>query len=355
MTRQGRCVAGRREETDLGTGNHIADTADIGTDGCAAGGEALDQCHRRPFVLRCEEEHIGGGVENIEIAPPAEESDALANAVRDRARFESPAQLAVSGDQKKRVWNGLNDLSGCIEEDFVIFYRRKPADGRNDMSVRRKGKDDAGASTGTRVDAGKLSEVESKRHNAVLLRATDSITSEKVFLHSGRHGDEPIGDAREPALDPDEGCGRGPSEIPLQYVAVVGLDDARPVSSADRAVVGRCRKAPQRAGLRHVRVDDVRSESTQHPIELPQCPRVVGRGGTTLQHAHGHGRRPGSSAVEQVAHVALSIADGSVHEERVHTAFRQPRGEIDRLNRRAADVQARNNPRDAHAADDITR
>ena len=99
-----------------------------------------------------------------------------------------------------------------------------------------------------------------------------------------------------------------------------------------------------------MRVDDVRTEAA-HDLEQPRERDGV---------MHGRERTPqrlhfsdGDGDRQEVAHVAFARIQLAVHENRVESARRKAVRQRDRLNRRPADIQSRNDPDNAHRANSI--
>src|SRR5262249_38287990 len=76
------------ERAESRPSENVANAAYIGTYGRDARGHRFDECHRRPFVPRGEDEDVGRRVDTVEVAAPAEESDSRTEAQRPRLRLE---------------------------------------------------------------------------------------------------------------------------------------------------------------------------------------------------------------------------------------------------------------------------
>jgi hypothetical protein len=348
-------VARRGDEAYFRCRDDVAHAAHIRADGGAAGGEALDERNRSSFIFRCQQKHVRGRVQNVEIAPPSEEPDVAAHVERGGLRFERAAQLAVARDQENRVRLNVSDLPGCVEEQAMVLDGRQTSDRCDYVGVRGNLQCDSSRCATFVVDRRESIELEAERHDAVLADAADVVPADEFIPNTRRHGGDAVGHVGQLPLDADERrCGR-PSEIAFEHVAVIRVNDACSPPTPNGAVVGDGRQTSERAGLRHMRMDDVGPEGAERSIELPPRPRVVSRSEPTLQCVHMERRDRRIGLLEEVGHVPFALANRSVHEERLDAPFRQPRREIDRLYRRAADVQARDDSRNAHAADDITR
>ena len=94
--------------------------------------------------------------------------------------------------------------------------------------------------------------------------------------------------------------------------------------------------APEGAGLREMRVDDLRTPAADHAVDRASCADVVRRIHPALEVA---GVRGG----KVVARLERSLVDArrAPHEARVETPVPKLVGEEERLARRAADVQPR--------------
>ena len=123
---------------------------------------------------------------------------------------------------------------------------------------------------------------------------------------------------------------------------MIGVDDARAWRAASRHVVGSGRDAAQHAGLGHVRMNDRRPRPIQFAIETPQGADI---GDRRQRAAQGFEVDRARAGCDQVTHVAFAVAEPAVDQRGRKAVRLEPVGEARRLNRRAADVQARD---DAH-------
>ena len=153
------------------------------------------------------------------------------------------------------------------------------------------------------------------------------------------------------ALGAEEDARLRRAEISLEHVAVVGVHDAGARAATGGPVVDGRRQPAERAGLGHVRVDDVRTKVAQDVEQLRERDGVV----------RGRDRPPQRRQVSTcdgapVSRYRMSPSPASelaVHEQRLEAARRQAIGQRDRLNRRPADVQARDDADDAHRGNSI--
>src|SRR6185295_15055240 len=67
-------IVGRCERAVGRVADHVAHAADVGGHGRSARRQALDNRHRRAFVARGQQEHVGGRVDRRQVAPPAEKA-----------------------------------------------------------------------------------------------------------------------------------------------------------------------------------------------------------------------------------------------------------------------------------------
>ena len=98
-----------------------------------------------------------------------------------------------------------------------------------------------------------LLELDPEPHDGELLARRDSEPDE-VVAHLGADRDERVGSAGEPALEQPEAERAQRAEVPAQHVAVEGVHDDR----RTRVTREERRHAPDRPGLRRVRVQDRR-------------------------------------------------------------------------------------------------
>ena len=108
------------------------------------------------------------------------------------------------------------------------------------------------------------------------------------------------------------------------------------------------RRAGEQSGLRHVGVDNLRTEGRDDAKQGDEGARVRPRRDgpserRNLPRAARHAR-----VVHQIAHVAFGVADAAVEQQRVESLRGQTARESNRLDRWSADVQARD---DAQHAD----
>jgi len=346
-------VAERREPPYVGTGQHVADAADVGTDARNSGREALDERDRRPFVSRCQQEHVGRAVDGGEIAAPAEKPRPIVNAELARRALHLAAQLAVASDEEQHTRIACGDACGRIEEQPMLLDRGQPADGAHDPRLVRDGERrsrHAAIRVGQRRER---REIEPERNHPVLRGRADAMLVEQLSLDLRRDGDDGIGGLREPALGRSEEPRRAGREISVEHVAVVRVYDARRSAPPHGSVVGHRGETSERACLRHVRVDDRRPEAAERAIQRRERDHVVRRGDRAAERLEM--LRADASIREQILHVALAGAEGAVDQERVDAPRRQPLRQRHRLNGRPADVQTGDDSRHAHRSDNTTR
>jgi hypothetical protein len=113
-------------------------------------------------------------------------------------------------------------------------------------------------------------QVEAQRDDAKALRGRDPNPDQ---VPHGRFADshQRVAEAPEGALEPPVRAALQGSEVALEHVAVVGVDDHRPGSHGERGC------ASDESRLRGVRVDDVRSKPARDPRELRERHRVSRR------------------------------------------------------------------------------
>jgi len=350
--RERRGVAERRQQADA-VADHVADAADVGADAGHGGGKAFDQRDGRALVARRQQEDVGRAVDRRQIAAPAEKARAIVDAEIARRAFELAAQLAVAGDQKERARVGGRNPRRGIEKQPMLLDGRQAADRRDDLRVDGYAKSRSRCAA-IRVGNGRQRrQIEAERDHSVLFRTSDSILLDQLALNLRRDCDDRVRRACELAFGADEQSRDGRTEIPLEHVTVVGVHDARARAAAGCAVVGERGQAADRAGLRHVRVDDRGTEAAQRAIHLRERDHIVSRCDGTPERC----QLPHVDAAvrEQIAHVAFALAEPSVDQQRVDAARRESFGERRRLDGRPADVEAGDDSGDAHRRDNTNR
>jgi hypothetical protein len=90
---------------------------------------------------------------------------------------------------------------------------------------------------------------------------------------------------------------------------------------------------------------DVGAQIAQDVDQLHQRERVMKGSDRTFQRSQ---RLDRNRRRQQIPHVAFAAIELAVNEERFESARRQSFGQRDRLNRRPADVQPRDDSKDAH-------
>ena len=173
---------------------------------------------------------------------------------------------------------------------------------------------------------------------------------DELAANARRYGDDAVRSAREQPLDAGEDARFRRTEISLVHVPVIGVDEARALVRANDSVVGERRDAAHGAGFRHMRMHDVGTEAAQQRKECRRGADVVDWRNRTPQERyvpHGEPIRP--AALEQVPHVAFAGIRRSVHEQRVVSPIGQTRRQLNRLDRRTADVQPCDDAQNAHA------
>src|SRR6266851_1190264 len=81
---------------------HFGHPTNRGRDHRTGRGKRLDQDDGRSFVERAQSDHVKVGVDAHEVAPPAEETHASAQAEVVDKGFELPATFTVANDQELR-------------------------------------------------------------------------------------------------------------------------------------------------------------------------------------------------------------------------------------------------------------
>ena len=133
------------------------------------------------------------------------------------------------------------------------------------------------------------------------------------------------------------------AEVPAQDVSVERVDDDRPRSSREER-----REPSDRAGLRRVRVDDVRADVAQDPREPERRDEVVHRG--QLAGEPGQADDLDARAVRDPLHRLLAARHVAGDERRLVAARGEPLGQVRDVERRAADVEAGDHADDPHGS-----
>jgi hypothetical protein len=342
-----------RERAHFGSGDHVPHAADIGADAGDARRERFDQRDRRAFVPRRQQEHIGGAVDRREIAPPAEKADPIGESQLAHAVFEVRSQLSVAGDQKDRARTAIGNRARDVEEDAVLLDRRQAADRRDYLAVHRHTERAASGRAARVVDGCEGAQVEAERDHAISIDGADVMLVHEFIPDLGRDRDNRIAHPRELTFGAGEESRREAAKISIEHVTVVRVHDPRAPAACSRAVVGEGREPADRARLRHVGVDDVGVEAAEETIERRDGGDIVNRRDLTAK--RGDAANVHAAIRQQVAHVAFVGAKRSVHEQRFDAAIGQALRQRDRLDRGSSDVQPRDDARDTHAWDDITR
>jgi peptidoglycan/LPS O-acetylase OafA/YrhL len=344
---QGIDIAERRKPARRRAADDVADAADVRADAGAAGGHRFDQRDRRSLVARREQKDICGRVQRRQIAAPSEKPHAFRQAEVSRFGFERSPRLSIASDQQRCGRATIDDAASHGEEQVVLFDRGQTSDGGDNghvwIDLQRRARGAAVHGTGKRT------QIEAERHDAVLSRRADAKVAGDGGVDSRRDGDDAIGHPRERSFDGEEGRRFRAAEIAFEHVTVVGVDESRACRSGDGLVVENRGRTSDRARLRHVRVHDVRPEPAEQREQPRRRARIVERGDLAAQRRHVHDLAAAwCTTVEQVLHVALAGAERTVDEQRVVPARREPCRQLDRLDRRAADVEACDNAGDAN-------
>ena len=218
------------------------------------------------------------------------------------------------------------------------------ADGGHDRNTGRHIERAPGLDARHRIHRGKWREVEAERHHAILRFLPNAIGVEQVGANGRRDGDDRITDPCQPALESDEHRGHELAEVAVEHVAVVGVNHARTRRASARQVVRRRRQPAQQTRLRHVGMNDGRLPGAELSIQPPQRAQIVERRQRAAQRRQEH--RVGAGR-QQVAHVAFAVTETAVEESRAVAVRVECGGESGRLDRRSADVEARDHARNA--------
>ena len=250
-----RNVADRRQEPRLAVVDHRAGAARRRRDDRHAGGERLDRNDRSALVGRRQEKRVERGVPRAEVVDVAEKPNALGDTEGLRELLDLGSELPVSGQHQHRLGQQLqhaNQITGTLD----LGQPPGPTDHE------RIAEPGCGASslTGLRRRVDPSVEVEPVRDDDELGTRRDAEAHE-VVAHLVAHRDECVGRVRERTFREPIRPLAPRSEVPTQDVAVVGVHDC----AGPRAAGNERGHTAGGAGLRGVRVQDVRPAFAQQP------------------------------------------------------------------------------------------
>ena len=176
-------------------------------------------------------------------------------------------------------------------------------------------------------------------HRELLTRRDAEL--DELVPHLRAHRDQGVRDARERPLHLAEERCPGRAEVPLEHVPVERVQDDR----GPRAPGQQRRRAADRAGLRRVRVQDVRpllADDLREPLDRAG---VVAEGHLALHLGDAHD--PDAETLGDEGHRILAAREAPSHERRVVPARLEARREVGDVDRRAAHVEARDDAQDA--------
>ena len=229
---------------------------------------------------------------------------------------------------------------GNAQEAIHPLDRHQPRDQRDHRGI--LGQSELGAQRRSPLRAGRVGdqkgrEVEPERHHGKALTRRHAELGELVADLLG-HRDQPVGTAREEALDLQEERVAPAGEVAAERVTVEGVDEDGPPAGPEGEQDG---EPPERPCLRRVRVHDARLPGTERAHQGAQGDEIV-RAGIPLQRGDPHRAHPQVGG--QVVHVPLVGGFAAADQRRVVAQRRQALRQRDRLDRRPSDVQPRDDP-----------
>lgn len=184
------------------------------------------------------------------------------------------------------------------------------------------------------VDEG--AQVEADRHHPELLARRDSEPHE-VVDGRGADPDQAVADRSESALEPAVDPAPGLAEVPLEHVAVVGVDDDGAGPSGEHG--GEPAEHPR---FRRVGVDDVGLEAPHDAYERAERAQVAQ--GVDVRLQRGHVAPRAALACGYVVQWLLSLPDAPVHEQRAVARGVEPAAQQAHVVRGPAHVEAGDHP-----------
>ena len=255
-----------------------------------------------------------------------------------RSGAQRRLELADAGDEELHLLVRGPDTGGGVEKQIGLLDRGQAADEGDNSRLGGDRQAVARRAPGRGIDGGKRLEIEPERHDANTVGAADAVPLDEIATDAWRDGKDGVGTAGKKAFGGRECVFAERAEIAFEHVTVIGVH--HPGAARPGGVVEDGGEASEAARLGHVRVDDRRAEAPQPAGDLRQRRSVGGGRDLTVERRQIRGLEPVIGRNE-IAHVALALSDPSVDQERVISARFEPLAETDRLNRRAADVQAR--------------
>lgn len=199
-----------------------------------SGGSRLDERDRRALIVRAEDCNVGGRHQRGHIAAPAEEWHGIADPQLTCQALEPASELAVTHYDQPQRSTGRAGTRHCTEQYVEPFDWHEAARVQGDHVVLRR--TELGAKRGALCmpRGGERGEIEAHGHDAKPLARRHAEPHEIV--------DRPLTDADQAVRHP---CQRllhaavGPTaegvEVPLEHMAVVGVDDHRPLVRRQRS------------------------------------------------------------------------------------------------------------------------
>jgi hypothetical protein len=166
---------------------------------------------------------------------------------------------------------------------------------------------------------------------------------EQVTTDCGGDRDQCVRASAQRPFDGRESPRLPGGEVPFEHVPVVRVDQSRGRMSTDARVVQQRGGAADRSGFCGVRVHDRGTKSAEESEHASHCRRRPPGLPTERRHV----RHIELAIVrDQISHVALARPEPAVDEQRLAAQRVEARAHLDGLNRRSADVQARDDARD---------
>ena len=255
-----------------------------------------------------------------------------------RRLLQLRSQLAIAHDEEHEPIGPLSQAGGCLEEQRMLLDRCQAANGRYHDRLFRNLEGRPCLPAIVVCDSEEALEVEAKRNQTDLRFACDAIGVEQLLFHLRRDGDQGVRAPGEPALDGQKEPRARRSEVSLEHVTVIGVDQPCAGPWSSRAVIRKRRQPADRARLRHMSVDNLRLPSAEGPVNPPERTEIP-KGRNRSDQIVDVGRFDASQRKDG-GHVSFRLAKMPVNQAGVEAAGAQAVTEGNGLDGRATDIQS---------------
>src|SRR5438128_1292027 len=337
----GELVRGTRldEEPVLTVADDVRNAAHPRGDDGRPGRQRLDHAHRRPLVARREDERVEGRVERSHVLLVAQEEGLAHDPQLVCSALEGRPIRAVADQTEGRADATLQQSLEAVQHVVGALDGGHPADPADGEPGGLDPEVAPCLRPAVRSGADALAELDPQADDDELLGRRDAQCHE-VVAHLRADGDEHGRVAGEPPLEPPEESRPERPEVPVQDVPVERVHDDRGTGPP-----GEQRgHPPDRAGLRRVRVQDLRPLAADERSKPQRRGQIANRRDLAAELRNADDVDMETFGDER--HRVLAPGERARHEGRVVAALPQACGQVGDVQGGPAHVEPRDDAQD---------